>query len=72
MSKPTEMVKDEKYPEMYRLKWADGVLSADFYNLTRAKDILKNYDFYRNNMKQRENMSEDQPQDASPAPREAH
>ena len=33
-----EIVLDSKYPEMFRLKWPDGVLSADFYNITRARE----------------------------------
>lgn len=48
---PVEIVPDVKYPEMYRLKWVDGVLSEDFYNMTRAHDMLLNYDLYRYNMK---------------------
>lgn len=40
---------------MFRLEWKDGVLSEDMYNLTRAKDILKNYGEYRKNMVQRKN-----------------
>lgn len=28
----------EEYPECYQVKWPDGVLSEDFYNLSRAKD----------------------------------
>jgi hypothetical protein len=48
--KPTEVVKDKKVKDMFRLKWPDGVLSEDFYNLARANDILKNYAEYRNNM----------------------
>lgn len=47
---PIEIVEDTKYPNMWRLKWEDGVLSADCYNLTRANDILNNYDEYRYNM----------------------
>lgn len=41
---PIGIVPDETYPKMYRLIWADGVKSKDFYNLTRAKDNLKYYD----------------------------
>lgn len=48
--KPIKIVKDSTYPTQYRLKWEDGVLSEDFYNLTRAKDILVNYDEYRRSM----------------------
>ncbi len=33
-------VPDKKYPNMYRVEWPDGVLSADFYNKTRAKEHL--------------------------------
>lgn len=40
------IVQDTKYPSMYRVKWADGILSEDFYNKTRAHDILKHYDKY--------------------------
>jgi hypothetical protein len=48
--KPTSVVPDSKYPSMFRLQWDDGVLSADMYNLTRAKDILRNYDRYVDDM----------------------
>lgn len=48
--KPDKIVEHETYKGMYYLEWPDGVQSADFYNLTRAKDILKNYDSYVNNM----------------------
>ena len=51
--KPIKIVKDQKYPGMYRLKWKDGVLSEDMYNLTRAHDILLNYEEYRANMLKR-------------------
>lgn len=50
INKPIKIIKDEKYPDMYRLQWKDGVLSQDMYNLTRAKDILKNYREYAKNM----------------------
>lgn len=53
--KPIAIVKDTEYTEMYRLRWKDGVLSEDFYNLTRANDILNNYDEYIRNMKMRSN-----------------
>ena len=43
---PIAVIQDTKYPTMYRLKWKDGVLSADFYNLSRANDILQHYDAY--------------------------
>lgn len=48
--KPIRAVVDSKYPNMHRLQWEDGVLSADMYNLTRANDILRNYDRYVDNM----------------------
>ena len=32
------VVKDRKYPVLYRMKAPDGKLSEDFYNLTRACD----------------------------------
>ena len=47
---PVRIVKDPQYPEMYRLQWEDGSLSADYYNYTRAMDILKNYREYRYRM----------------------
>ena len=31
---------DERYPEMYRIHWPDGIMS-DMVNLTRAKDAAK-------------------------------
>ena len=54
---PETVVKDKKYGKqgMYRLKWPDRVLSEDFYNLTRANDILKNYEEYQDNMNRRGN-----------------
>lgn len=33
-----EVVPEEAYPGMYRVKYPDGVLSADFYNFDRAND----------------------------------
>lgn len=53
--KPNTIIKDAVYPNMYRLEWKDKVLSEDMYNLTRAKDILKNYSEYRYNMTMRKN-----------------
>jgi hypothetical protein len=47
---PIAVDHDMKYEGMYRLRWADGVVSEDMYNLTRAKDILKNYQLYRQHM----------------------
>jgi len=44
--KPTNIVPDRRYPNMFRLRWRNGDLSADMYNLTRANDILRNYDRY--------------------------
>lgn len=32
-----EVVPDTKHPNMFRLKWPDGVLSRDFYNITWAR-----------------------------------
>lgn len=33
-----EVVPEEAHPGMYRVKYPDGVLSADFYNFDRAND----------------------------------
>lgn len=48
---PIRVVPDGKHQNMYRLQWADGELSADMYNLQRAKDILRNYAAYRERMR---------------------
>lgn len=53
--KPIKIVEDKTCPEMFRLEWSDGVLSEDFYNQTRAHDILRNYDEYRRNMEMQGN-----------------
>lgn len=53
---PIEVVEDKVYKLMFRLKWSDGVLSADFYNFTRANDILRNYDLYVMGMEMRGNQ----------------
>lgn len=52
--KPTEVVQDETYQNLYRLKWPEGVLSEDLYNKSRATDILLNYDSYVADMKKSE------------------
>lgn len=31
-------VKDKKFKGMFRVKYPDGSISKDFYNLTRAKE----------------------------------
>lgn len=54
--KPIELIKDETYPLMYRIKYDDGVVSDEMYNLTRAKDILKNYKSYAQAMSTAERM----------------
>lgn len=35
--KKFEIVEDNIYAGMFRVQWPDGVLSADCYNLTRAR-----------------------------------
>ncbi len=35
-----QVIADAKYPGMYRVRWAAGVLS-DMVNLSRAKDALR-------------------------------
>jgi hypothetical protein len=50
---PTKIVKHETYPDMYRLEYEDGYISKNFYNLTRAADILKNYKDYCKSQSQR-------------------
>ena len=37
------VVPDDVYAEemMFRVRWPDGVLSEDFYNISRAKDNAK-------------------------------
>jgi len=55
MNNVMKIVPDKKYPKMYRIQWPDGSLSSNsvspkpwekggcygFYNLSRAKEILK-------------------------------
>lgn len=48
--KPMRVVDDPIYNKISRLEWADGSISVDWYNLTRANDILRNYDRYVDNM----------------------
>jgi len=36
--KKYKVVADKTYPEMFRVKYPDGELSADMYNLPRAKN----------------------------------
>lgn len=50
---PIAVVADKYVPLMFRLKWKNGDLSNDFYNETRANDILKNFIQYRDDMKRR-------------------
>lgn len=38
----TRLVRDKKYPDMWRLKYGDQV-ESDMYNLTRAKEHLRIY-----------------------------
>lgn len=63
--RPIGVVRDKKYPNMYRLLWTNGDTSVKYtdpnrklekdlgphtyglYNLTRAKDIIKNYYEYK-------------------------
>jgi hypothetical protein len=45
--KPVEVVADDKHPRLYRVRWADGVLSRDCYDRSRADDVLRRYDGYR-------------------------
>lgn len=37
------VVPDKEQEGMFRVKWPDGVLSEDFYNLARVKDTAINY-----------------------------
>ncbi len=41
----SELIQDEKYPKMYRIKWPDGKVS-DMVNKTRAKDAIRRYEEY--------------------------
>lgn len=51
--KPVELVKHEVYPQLYRIKYDDGVVSEEFYNKTRASDIIRNYGVYARAMENR-------------------
>lgn len=52
------IVKDKVHPNMYRIKWPDGVLSADFYNKTRARDISRHINFYLDRTRRSSEMSD--------------
>jgi hypothetical protein len=41
--KYAEVIPHSKYPKMFYIRWANGDLSADFYNISRAKDHAVNY-----------------------------
>lgn len=56
MERPIKVVPHEHYTGMHRLEWSDGVKSADFYNLSRAKDILRRYDDYLDGMRRSKQM----------------
>lgn len=53
MDNPVKVVPDKYVPLMFRLKWENGDLSSDFYNETRANDILKNFAAYEEDMRRR-------------------
>lgn len=36
-----EIVKYDNYEGMYKIKWPDGVLSEEFYNLPRATEFCR-------------------------------
>lgn len=55
-ARPVEVVPDSKHAGLYRLRWADGMLSADCYNRTRANDILRRYDGYVDDMRRAAEM----------------
>lgn len=38
---PITLVAHSDYPKMFYVQWEDGVLSMDFYNLTRASSFIK-------------------------------
>lgn len=38
----TRLIKDKKYPDMWRIKYSDAV-ESDMYNSTRAKQHLRIY-----------------------------
>lgn len=56
--KPKQIVEDRNYKGMYRLEYDDGVVSEEMYNLTRARDILRNYPSYVRDMNASERMEE--------------
>lgn len=43
---------------LYRIRFSDGRLSSDYYNLTRAKDNAKKYEMRRLNMSEEEEVEE--------------
>ncbi len=50
---PVKVIKDKYVPLMFRLQWSNGDLSSDYYNETRANDILNNYFAYKDNTHRR-------------------
>lgn len=35
-----QLIRDIKHPKMWRIRWRDGTISSDCYNLDRAKEIM--------------------------------
>ena len=44
--KPIAIVRHQKYEEMYYVLYSDGETGDNFYNLSRAKDIVAHYEDY--------------------------
>jgi hypothetical protein len=51
--KPKKIIKHETYVGMYRLYYGKGMVSDNFWNISRANDILNRYDEYVNNTAKR-------------------
>ena len=39
-----KIVANKQYPDMYHIQWPDGTISTDFYNKTRAKELMRRND----------------------------
>jgi hypothetical protein len=49
--KPIGLAPHETHPNMWYVIYSDGKTGENFYNLSRAKDILRNYQEYVDAMK---------------------
>lgn len=51
---PIEVIQDTQHQHMYRIKYDDGVISEEMYNLSRANQVLQFYDLLLENQRKQE------------------